>query len=123
MTLTQRLLLGSLLLVSVLVGAVVVVIDRSVRSQIARESANQLAREARLVAAEWEGSALAADSLADVAGVALGHRVTLVDSAGRVIGDSEFDEPALSRLENHAHRPEVVEARRAGRGSSLRVSS
>jgi len=123
MTLTQRLLLGSLLLVSVLVGAVVVVIDQRVRSRIARESAGQLAREARLVAAQWGRAGTgSADSLANMAGAALGHRVTLVDSAGRVIGDSEFDEPALSRLENHARRPEVVEASRSGLGSSRRVS-
>ena len=48
-----------------------------------------------------------ADAFADAAGAALGHRVTLIDPTGRVIGDSEFDEPALGQLENHSARPEV----------------
>src|SRR5439155_1542239 len=37
--------------------------------------------------------------------------------------DSEFDGPALAALQNHNDRPEIVEARRAGIGSSRRVSA
>jgi signal transduction histidine kinase len=49
--------------------------------------------------------------------------VTLIDSAGNVVGDSEFDPPALERLENHLTRPEIQDALRSGSGESRRVSA
>ena len=121
MKLTTRLLLGSLLVVAVLVTVVVAVIDRRLQSRIQEETARQLAREARLVAIQWTPGA-PHDALADAAGRATGHRVTLISPAGRVLGDSEFDGPALAALQNHRTRPEVVEATRAGTGSSRRLS-
>ncbi|MFL5578364.1 MAG: ATP-binding protein [Gemmatimonadaceae bacterium] len=121
MKLAQRLLLGSLLVVTVLVLVVMVVIDRRLHARLTEESTDELAREARLVASQWTPG-VDPDALANAAGAALGHRVTLVDSSGRVLGDSEFDGPALARLANHAERPEIVAARRAGTGSAVRVS-
>ena len=85
------------------------------------ELTDELAREARLVAVEWAG-APDADALANAAGAALGHRVTLIRDDGVVIGDSEFDGPALARLENHRNRPEIAAARTVGQGSSRRRS-
>ena len=122
MKLTQRLLIGSLLIVGVLVTLVVAILDGRLRRRFYDEIADQLIREARLVAAQWRPG-LAIDSLADAAGLALGHRVTLIDSAGRVIGDSEFDSPALEGLDNHLTRPEVQEAGRGGHGVIRRVSA
>ncbi|MDF2774395.1 MAG: phoR [Geminicoccaceae bacterium] len=121
MRLTQRLLIGSLLIVGVLVTLVVAILDGRLRRRFYDEISDQLVREARLVAAQWHPG-LAIDSLANAAGGALGHRVTLIDSAGRVVGDSEFDSPALERLENHLTRPEVQDALRAGHGIVRRVS-
>jgi len=48
-----------------------------------------------------------------------GARVTLIDSDGKVIGDS--DEPS-EHMENHADRPEIKEANISGTGSSIRFS-
>ena len=121
MKLTTRLLLGSLLVVAVLVTFVVVVIDRRLHTRVEEETERQLAREARLVAIEWR-SATAADALDDAAGAALGHRVTLIAPDGTVLGDSEFDGPALAALQNHRARPEVVSAARVGTGYSRRLS-
>ena len=121
MRLAQRLLLGAALLVSVLVVVLVTLLDSRLRSRLVDDSIHALEREARLVAAEWRPG-MDADSLADAASVAVGHRVTIVDSTGRVIGDSDFDPPALWQLENHGHRPEIVAARAAGHGSARRVS-
>src|SRR5687768_1034226 len=121
MRLTQRLLIGSLLIVGVLVALVVAILDGRLRLRFYEESSNQLVREARLVAVQWH-PALSVDSLANAAGRALGHRVTLIDSTGRVVGDSEFDAPALERLENHLTRPEIMDAARAGQGVARRVS-
>ena len=122
MSLTKRLLLGSLLVVSVLVGFVVIAIDRTLRQRITEEAARELGREARLVAAGWDAGA-DADSVADRAGDALGHRVTLIGREGAVLGDSRFDGRGLRALENHAARPEVVAARTSGYGLARRVST
>jgi len=121
MKLTQRLLIGSLLIIGVLVVLVVAILDGRLRQRFYEEISEQLVREARLVAAQWNPG-LSVDSLANAAGRALGHRVTLIDSTGRVVGDSEFDSPALERLENHLTRPEVQDAARTGDGTARRIS-
>src|SRR5688500_19655838 len=82
---------------------------------------SQLGREARLVAVQWQ-SDVPPDALADSAGTALRQRVTLVDSSGVVLGDSEFSGAALAALQNHNTRPEIMEARLSGTGSSRRIS-
>jgi signal transduction histidine kinase len=120
--LTQRLLFGSLAIVAVLVTIVVAIIDGRLRIRFYEDSTAQILREARLVAAQWKPG-LDVDSLANEAGRALGHRVTLIDSTGKVVGDSEFDPPALDALQNHLTRPEVEAALRGGSGSSRRVSA
>jgi signal transduction histidine kinase len=106
-------------------GAFVVVtfvsLDLRLTRRLREDRTAELLREARLVGAQWHDGA-SPDSLADVAGRALAHRVTLIATDGTVTGDSEFDEPALGRLENHASRPEVMQARATGEGWSLRTS-
>jgi two-component system phosphate regulon sensor histidine kinase PhoR len=46
-------------------------------------------------------------------------RITWVDAAGQVLGDSDADS---SRMENHRNRPEIAAALRGEVGSSLRLS-
>ncbi|MBK6455150.1 MAG: HAMP domain-containing protein [Gemmatimonadetes bacterium] len=121
MRLSRQLLAGSLLVIGVLVLLVVIALDWRLGVRLRDDTAIELQREARLIAASWHPT-LDADSLADAAGEALGHRVTLIDSTGVVLGDSEFDQPALARLENHKGRPEVIAAMRTGEGSSVRPS-
>jgi len=119
--LTQRLIIGSLVIIGVLVTLFVAILDGRLRRRFYEDSSAQVLREAQLVAAQWKPG-LDVDSLADAAGRALGHRVTLIDSAGKVLGDSEFDPPTLNELENHLTRPEVQDALRAGTGMSRRRS-
>ena len=121
MKLAQRLLLGAALIVTVLIVVAVALSGQRLSSQLRLLTTTQLAREARLLAEQWDAGA-AADALANSAGSALGHRVTLIDSSGVVLGDSEFDGPALAALQNHNDRPEVVAARASGQGSSERTS-
>ena len=121
MSLAQRLLAGSLALVAALVVGIVAIAGNRLRDRLADQTRRELEREARVVAAEWTRRANA-DSLADVAGAALGRRVTLIDSSGVVEGDSEFDDEALRELQNHYQRPEVADARRSGVGTSMRRS-
>src|SRR5690606_16396224 len=60
---------------------------------------------------------------ADTTGSLLLRRVTLIDDGGRVVGDSDFDGPALAQLDNHRLRPEVVDANLHGFGSAQRASA
>ncbi len=122
MKLAHRFLLYVLSIVAVLVLAVVLIIDRRLHARIVEQTIDGLAREARLVAVDWTPRT-AADSLADVAGTALGHRVTLIAEDGVVVGDSEFNGDALRALENHNTRPEVALARQGAVGSARRLSS
>ena len=121
MKLAHRLLLQSLAIVTVMVVSVVVIIDYQIHSSITDQATHDLAGEARLLAAQWKPG-VDPDALADEAGVATGHRITMIDSTGRVVGDSEFDGPALQSLDNHGTRPEVIAARQNGVGSIRRMS-
>jgi len=121
LNLTQRLIVGSLIVCGVFVVLTVGSLDWRLRNRLRDATTTELLREARLVGAQWR-TGIDADSLADAAGVALSHRVTLVTTDGRVLGDSEFDEPALSRLENHSGRPEISAALSGDSGSSVRTS-
>jgi len=119
--LSQRLLAGSLVVIGVLVVLVVVSLDWRLRLRLRDDTTAEMLREARLIASAW-GPRVDADSLADAAGEALGHRVTLIAPDGVVLGDSEFDQPALGALENHRTRPEVLEAQQHDTGSAVRPS-
>ncbi len=121
MRVAGRLVVGSLVIITVFALLVVVTLEQRLRARLTDQTTTTLLREARLVSEQWRAGS-DADAVADAAGSALGVRVTLVDAAGRVVGDSEFDEPALSRLENHSGRPEVAAARQSGTGTAQRRS-
>jgi two-component system phosphate regulon sensor histidine kinase PhoR len=53
-----------------------------------------------------------ADSLARAVSRYKGYRVTIITADGRVVGESHVAPEALSRIEDHSTRPEIVEARR-----------
>lgn len=122
MRLTTRLLLGLVLGVSLLLAAVIGVLDRRLYARVAEQQVSQLQSEARLLASQWTDRAMA-DRVADAAGRSTGHRVTLIDTAGVVLGDSEFDTARLDALDNHRNRPEVRDALRVGTGQARRVSA
>ena len=69
------------------------------------------------------GGCEACDEFADRAAARLALRVTIVALDGRVLGDSSLDADGLRREENHVHRPEIVQARTEGAGSSTRHSA
>jgi signal transduction histidine kinase/HAMP domain-containing protein len=121
-TLVRRLLVGSLVLVGVLVAGIVAIAGNRLQTRLFDQTVRGLEREARVVAAEWRPR-LNPDSLADATGAALGRRVTLIDSTGVVLGDSEFDGPGLKSLQNHSTRPEVIDAKARGVGWSRRPSA
>jgi two-component system phosphate regulon sensor histidine kinase PhoR len=62
------------------------------------------------------------DDEADRIGALVGARVTFIDAGGRVVGDSSETLEAVGAMENHAGRPEVVDARARGIGRARRYS-
>ncbi len=63
------------------------------------------------------------DALADQLGPQAHARVTFIDAAGTVIGDSEVSRAGLEHVENHRDRPEVAAALAGGAQSSTRYSA
>ncbi len=122
MSLARRLLTGTLFVVATLISAVVLIAGGRLRDRLVLEKTDELARAARLVASDWTIRA-DPDAVARESGLALGYRVTLIDTSGVVVGDSEFGADARRRLENHASRPEVIGARQTGVGSARRNSA
>ena len=50
-------------------------------------------------------------------------RVTVIGPDGTVLADSDTPDDAVSRLENHGTRPEVIQALSAGYGTDIRLSA
>ena len=122
MTFVRRLVLGSVLILVLTVAILLWVAERSLRGDLETEIALTLENEARLVR-----EALPRDSSAWQAAVhqfarQVGHRITLIDAAGRVRADSDFPIAPLPSLENHGQRPEVLAALQSGRGVASRRS-
>jgi two-component system, OmpR family, phosphate regulon sensor histidine kinase PhoR len=102
-------------------------------ASLGRQTEGQIERglvtEARLAAdlmsrqPPASSSPAALDDAANRLGSEIGARVTFVARDGSVVGDSAEDFAALATLENHATRPEVVDALRAGVGVSRRHSA
>lgn len=61
--------------------------------------------------------------LAERLGKSADARVTIVNAAGKVLGDSQVEAERVPALENHANRPEIVEAKIDGEGVVRRYSS
>ncbi len=122
MTFVRRLVLGSVLILVLTVAILLWVAERSLRRDLEGEITLTLENEAKLVR-----EALPSDSSAWQAAVhqfarQVQHRITLIDSDGRVRADSDFPIGPLPSLENHGQRPEVRAALRQGRGVASRRS-
>lgn len=96
---------------------------RTVRDYYLDRLEMQLVAQARVLADDAGGRLAAGgdlDSLAKTLGIASGARITIIAPDGTVLGDSHED-PA--RMENHAGRPEVVQALAEGVGGAARHST
>jgi len=92
-----------------------------VRNRIVSQSRMELSRQTALlsVSLSKEGVSGFLKDLARWEGILRG-RVTLVDSRGAVLADTESDP---STMDNHLSRPEVKEALSVGEGTALRYST
>jgi two-component system phosphate regulon sensor histidine kinase PhoR len=119
----QRLLFSYLVLIVAAVAAlnlgIVGILRRHLDAVVERDMIHQLQLSAALYP---RLTGLSPDSAAHLLGQLSGRRVTLIDSTGVVLGDSELRESALAHLENHLNRPEVATARTGRIGVDVRVS-
>ena len=123
MTLTRKLLASYLAVVATSGVVLVIGADWSLRSRLTRQAGQELEREAEYLAAAVgprRGPAL--DSLVRHLTDVTGRRLTVIDTAGHVIADSDFPDSVLSALENHRSRPEFQAALRGGVGRDYRRS-
>jgi len=115
--------------VVVLLAALVLVsglVSNEERGWLIQRNQETLVRAARLVrrdlgldaSVQRDGGVEAANLMAD----AYGSRVTLIDSTGRVLGDSDVPADRLPSVENHAGRPEVHAALLGHEGFAIRHS-
>jgi two-component system phosphate regulon sensor histidine kinase PhoR len=63
------------------------------------------------------------DAEADRLGALIGARVTFIANDGRVVGDSAETLEGVAAMENHAQRPEILDAAARGLGRSQRYSA
>jgi two-component system, OmpR family, phosphate regulon sensor histidine kinase PhoR len=98
------------------------------RAQLDARIENTLVAEAKLAADLLaRGTPLSTvpelDDEADRIGELIGARVTFIAADGTVVGDSSETLAGVAGMENHAQRPEVVEARAHGLGRARRYSA
>ncbi len=116
----RKLLLSAFLPAAVTLAVLDFYLTRFIAQQQVENAEQRLSLQARLLVSE--AARVAPDQLQSWAasmGSRTETRVTVIDSRGVVLADSEHDPETM---ENHASRPEVIEARRRGLGASLRHS-
>ena len=123
MTFARRLLLGTVLVLFVTVGILVVSAERWLRADLERNLATSLGHQARLVVTALPADSLTWQSFAGRVGSAGLVRITVIDRSGRVRADSDVPEAELPQVENHAGRPEVAAALAGMTGSATRRSA
>lgn len=121
--LRSRLLLTTVPLVLVATTLLALYLIQVARDLYISSAETQLLGQARLVAGtaatSW-GDRAALDRLTKGLSPEIGNRITLIDSTGVVLGDSEVDP---TTMENHATRPEVSAVLIEQRGASVRRST
>jgi two-component system phosphate regulon sensor histidine kinase PhoR len=108
--------------------AVSILASWQIKNYLDRRIANTLRSQVNLAAMLFEGGRLHSDGsdstneeLRQIAGT-MGTRLTLITRDGTVVFDSEVPRDSLGEVENHGHRPEVMQARAEGIGSDRRRS-
>jgi len=122
-TLGRKLFASYVLVVAASTVALVVAADRSLRSRLLREATVEVTRETAFLVPVVDGHRGAElDALIHRLGRATERRLTVIDTTGLVIADSDFPSDQLPTLENHATRPEFRAALHGETGTNLRRS-
>jgi signal transduction histidine kinase len=123
LTFRTRLLLATLAVLVAALGTAVLAGDRWLRSSSTNTLAEESERSARLVALLLPRDPGRVQGAVRQLGRLIGRRVTVVDSVGVVVADSDFDELSLRLLDNHADRVEIAAAMATGTGRATRFST
>jgi two-component system, OmpR family, phosphate regulon sensor histidine kinase PhoR len=118
----QRLVLGTVAILILVVLVLVWSAERSLRRDLVGDIRSGLENEARLIREALPPDSVDWDDAVHRLALQNGHRITLVDRTGRVRADSDFPAGPLPALENHASRPEVREALEGRSGVATRRS-
>jgi two-component system phosphate regulon sensor histidine kinase PhoR len=118
---------GKLFAVSVLMVLSVVLLsgaylESEIRGWAQGRDEVELLAQARVAAVALAHEQVGADPLADRLGAASGARVTIIDTSGHVLGDSQVEAHDLPTVGPHGDRPEVREAVASGHGRATRRS-
>jgi two-component system phosphate regulon sensor histidine kinase PhoR len=125
----QLKIMGTLtLLIVVVVGVSGVLAEQGLRERTTTNITLNLEHQAKLFSLLVERAGLDGAESSQLeemirrGSIASGARITLIDSSGRVLADSEVPADELSALSNHADRPEVIDAVSVGVGHRTRRS-
>jgi len=115
-----KLFLAALLIIAACTLTLYVLIERTWEGMLRSQIETSLRQKTLMFASRVENTPPASLSEITVqAARAAGARITVMDSTGKVLADSEVD---LAKLDNHADRPEIISALHGQVGSSTRVS-
>ena len=121
MTFRTRAFATALLTAAVTLGVAMALLSYDIRRQVTERIERSLVAEAQLAAETLSqrrpATSAELDAEADALGRLISARVTFIAPDGAVVGDSDLPAEALHTLENHATRPEVLQAQRDGLGS------
>jgi two-component system phosphate regulon sensor histidine kinase PhoR len=119
-----KLMLSFMTLVITMAGLFYLLFERTLNGYAIDEAREQLLHQAQLarLMIEHEKSP-DIQQTAKTIGDVIKARVTILAPDGRVIGDSGVAREGLSELDNHADRPEIVQAAASGSGTSIRYSN
>jgi two-component system phosphate regulon sensor histidine kinase PhoR len=127
--LRERIALGAVAASAAALLAVLLLVGPGLRRRTLEHTRDTLLAEARLMARVVERPLAEGappgeiDALVDGAAREVRARVTIVAPDGRVLADSSLSGPALAAVENHAGRPEVIDASRGDTGTAVRHSA
>jgi len=116
----KRILLVYLIVTPLLVVALELYLSKVIKNNYIEKLKDSLILQARLISDQIPSSSDNLDDFCRRFKEKTGARVTIVDSSGHVMGDS--DEPS-AQMENHAERPEIRDADISEVGSSTRFSN
>ncbi len=108
----------------IFVAVLVLLVGQGVRSHMIQAYETGLSDELSL--GTWileRAGDVSPDSLAREVTARIGYRVTIIDTAGVVLGDSNVPRSQIGQMQNHRTRPEVVGALEGGVSFSERTSA
>jgi two-component system, OmpR family, phosphate regulon sensor histidine kinase PhoR len=121
-TFAGRVVAGTLLVLVVSVLVLLWTADVALRRDLESEVGASLRREAQVIREGLPADPAAAQRRIHRIADETGYRVTLIAPDGTVTGESDYDSLPLPPLENHAGRPEVIQALAGGAGVAKRRS-